>query len=124
MQLDLLTADVAVTRPHKRARQTSRAIYRRQRDEDTRRQAEGRETRKAMVLRCLAAYWNRYQESPTARELFAWMQGQGEPVDDINSVRPKLFYLEQDGLIEARGERVCAESGERVRTWAVKELGS
>lgn len=108
----------------KRQRQTAREVYRRQRADDTTRAAAGRETRKGQVLRCLAAYWNRFQVSPTALELLAWMLSSGERVRDVNDVRPKLHYLFKDGLVEPRAKRTCSVSGMTVWTWAVREAGS
>ena len=123
-QLGLLDAVVADERPRKRQRQTAREVYRRQRAEDVKRAKAGKETRQAQVLRCLAAYWNQRQVSPTASELLAWMLARGERVKDCNDVRPKLFYLVKKGLVEARGKRPCGVSKKTVHTWAVREIGS
>lgn len=111
-------------RVHKRARQTSREVYRVARAQDIQRAKTGKETRKAQVLRNLAAYWNRFQRSPTALELLAWMQERGERVRDVNDVRPKLHYLFKDGLVESAGTRRCIITGKNVHTWRVREAGS
>jgi sulfur relay (sulfurtransferase) DsrC/TusE family protein len=108
-----------VSRPHKAQRSTARAAYARQRAQDEAKRQAGKETREGQVLRCLAAFWNRFQHSPTARELLAWMQRQGEPVDDVNSCRPRLTYLCERGLVEAAAKRKCAVSGVLVHTWRV-----
>jgi len=124
-QQSLLDELVREERPHKRQRQSAREIYRRKRDEDIVAAKQNEETREGMVLRCLAAHWNRYQESPTARELFAWMKARGERVDDINSVRPRLTKLVDElGLVEIAGKRVCRQSGEKVSTYRVREMGT
>lgn len=111
-------------RPHKRQRQTARLVYARKRDEDKAKAKAGKETREGQVLRCLAAWWNRYQTSPTALELLAWMKEQGEPVFDVNSVRPRIRQLVEDGLVEPRAKRRCIVSGMTVHTWSVREAGS
>lgn len=112
-------------RPHKRQRATARAVYHRQRAIDEEKQANGKgETRKAQVLRLLARFWNVHQYSPTALELLEWARLQGEKLFDVNSIRPKLFYLEKDGLVEVRAKRKCTVSKLTVQTWAVREIGS
>lgn len=123
-QPSLLTDVQREERPHKRQRKVAREIYRRQRTEDAVKAEQGRETRQGQVLRCLSHFWNRRQYSPTALELLAFMQANGERVRDANDVRPKLFYLEQKGLVEKAGERACRVTGQVVMTWRVKEAGS
>lgn len=113
-----------VPRAHKAQRTTAREVYRRQRAIDQARAVMGGETREGQVLRCLAAYWNRHQASPTARELLAWMHDQGEPVDDVNSVRPRINALVAHGLVEPRAKRPCRITKKTVWTWAVREIGS
>lgn len=116
--------DPPTPRTHKRQRQTAREVYRRARDRDKVKAEAGQETREEQVLRCLAAYWNRFQASPTALELLAWMRECGEPVFDVNSIRPRLKELVDDGLVEPRAKRKCIVSGQTVWTWAVREVGS
>lgn len=123
-QLSLLDAVQRREKPYKRQRQTARAVYAVRRAADKARAAAGEETREGQVLRVLAWHWNKTQCSPTARELFAWAVYHGEPLDDINSVRPRLTALVESGLIEVAGKRVCAVSGKRVSTWRVREAGS
>jgi hypothetical protein len=110
--------------PHKPARQTSREVYRFQRERDKRRAAAGKETGEGRVLRVLAWHWNRTQRSPTAYELLAWGQAHGEPFFDINSVRPALTRLLRRGLVEIRGKRRCSVRRQVASTWAVREAGS
>lgn len=111
-------------RAWKRQRQTAREVYRVQRAEDIAKAEAGKETREGQVLRLLAAHWNFTQVSPTARELFVWaVNMRHERLDDINSIRPRIFSLVQAGLVEPRAPRRCAVSGKRVRTWAVREIG-
>jgi hypothetical protein len=111
-------------RLHKAARQTSRQIYRDQRARDRVREAAGVETRRGRVLRVLAAYWNRWQRSPTASELYTYAAQHGEPFRNVAEVRPRLTELVRGGLVEPRGPRRCTITGAVVRTWAVREIGS
>jgi len=109
----------------KRQRQTAREVYRVRRAEDIAKAEAGQETREGQVLRLLAAHWNHTQHSPTARELFVWaVNVRGERLDDINSIRPRISMLVDQGLVEPRAKRRCAVSGKTVTTWAVREMGS
>lgn len=114
----------AEPRPHKRVRQTSREVYRRQRTEDRQKAEAGKETREGQVLRLLAWHWNETQTSPTALELLTWARAKGERLFDVNSIRPRLNALVQAGLVEPRAKRTCDVSGMTVWTWAVREIGS
>lgn len=120
-QPSLLDAVVRAEKPYKRVRQTSRESYRRQRAIDVQKAQDGEEERKAQVLRCLAAWWNRHQEWPTARELYEGMRQIGESVDDINSVRPRLTSLCDVGLVEAGAKRKCRCSGRTVHVWRITQ---
>lgn len=122
-QLSLLDRVQQREKPYKRQRQTARAVYAVRRAADQARAAAGEETREGQILRVLAWHWNATQTSPTARELFAWAVDRGEPLDDINSVRPRITALVECGLVEAAGKRACAISGKRVSTWRVCEIG-
>lgn len=122
-QLSLLSAVETVEKPHKRVRTTSRAVYARQRDTDVQREADGKETREGRVLRCLAAWFNRYQYSPTAYELFHRMVKTGESVTDLNDVRPRLTSLCDKGLVRACKKRRCTVTKKTVLTWKVREAG-
>jgi hypothetical protein len=116
--------DVSIARLHKPARQTSREIYRRQRDADQVREAAGLETRRGRVLWLLAAFWNRWQRSPTASELFAFAAERNEPFRNVAELRPRLTELVRAGLIEPRGKRRCIVTGAVVHVWAIREIGS
>lgn len=117
--------ETAVPRlPHKRARATSRQVYREQRATDKVREAAGLETRRGCVLRLLAYYWNIRQVSPTASELFEFAEQRGERFRNVAELRPRLTELTEAGLIEPRGPRTCRVTGATVRTWAVREIGS
>jgi hypothetical protein len=121
-QLSLL--EPRTPRQHKAQRQTAREVYRVQREQDKAKRVAGKEDREAQVLRCLAAFWNARQFSPTALELLDWMMAHGERAFDVNSVRPRITALVANGLVEARGKRQCVVSGKTVHTWAVREAGS
>lgn len=123
-QPSLLSDAALAERPWKRQRSTARAVYAEQRAKDIAKRAAGRETREGAVLRCLSAWWNRYQTSPTALELLAWMRARERSVFDINSVRPRITALVESGLVESAGKRKCSQSGKRVHTWRVREIGS
>ena len=113
-----------IPQAHKRARQTSREVYRLQRDKDKARAAAGRETRAGQALRILAWRWNVTQTSPTALELFEWGVAHGERLFNAAAFRPRLNQLLKLGLIEPRSRRTCAISGSLASTWAVREIGS
>lgn len=118
----LFDADVRL--PHKRARQTARAVYHVRRTQDSAAAAAGRETRQGAVLRLLAAFWNRHQFSPTSYELFVFTREHGALFRDIAALRPRLTELTQIGLIEPAAPRRCRITGEICRTWRVREAGS
>jgi hypothetical protein len=109
-------------RPHKRVRDTSKLAY-----------AIGRETfegRKADALRHLAAYWNRFNHSPTSAELTAWTD-KGEhlfpsPAFQVALLRMRrgLSDLKRLGLAEPHHKRICEFTGRLVETWRVREAGS
>lgn len=109
-------------RPHKRVRDTSKEAY-----------AIGRQVfsgRKANALRHLAAYWNRFQESPTAAELTTW-------VDELHhhytsdhfkvavlTMRRGLSDLKADGIAIPGFPRRCMVTNRYAETWRVREVGS
>lgn len=110
---------------HKPARQTSREAFRQRRAEDDVAASEGRETRQAAALRVVEAYWNAFQKAGTSYELFRFHEESGERVFfDVASFRPRLTELFRDGLIEPVGPRACSVTGQIVRTWRVREIGS
>lgn len=111
-------------RQHKRTRQTSRQVYRKRREMDRQLESHGRETSRGAVLRCLSAYWNYFQRSPTAYELWQWARARGERFRDVNAIRPRLTELIAEGLVEPRAKRPCGVTGTVAHTWAVREAGS
>lgn len=119
--IDPVTAEVRPVKVWKRQRSTAVAVHNRKRDEDKAKAAAGQETREAQVLRCINAYWNRFQRTPTALELLRWMKNKGERVFDVNSIRPRITKLVREGLAEKRMKRRCRVSGETVLTWGARE---
>lgn len=116
-----VTAEVRTVKAHKRQRATAVAVHNLKRDEDKKKAAAGQETREAQVLRCMDAYWNRFQRRPTALELMRWMKNKGERVFDVNSIRPRITKLVSQRLVESKGKRPCRVSGQTVCTWGARE---
>lgn len=120
-RVDPVTEEVRTVKVHKRQRGTAVAVHNLKRDEDKKKAAAGEETREAQVLRCMDAYWNRFQRRPTALELLRWMKNKGERVFDINSIRPRITWLVKNGLAEKKTKRRCRVSGQLVWTWGARE---
>lgn len=99
-------------------------VERLQRATDRVLESAGKETRRGRVLRILGWHWHVTQTSPTALELLVWGQTHGESLFDVNSVRPRLTELVGLGLVEPGTPRICKVSGQLVRTWRVREIGS
>jgi hypothetical protein len=106
-------------RQHKQVRTTSKLAYN-----------IGRETfkgRKATVLRCLAAFWNRWQTSPTSAELAKWADPTPAQSWDFALLltRRGLSDLKAVGIVEPvpNGERECGVTHHRCETWRVVERG-
>jgi hypothetical protein len=118
------------------ATQVREKIRRRVRPSSIGQYAIGRDTivvqREAEALRRVAAYWNRWQRSPTIGELAAKMLR-----DNRCAVNPESWQfmgarlwlargisgLQEDGLIESAGERRCGQTGVTVCTWRVTLAG-
>lgn len=111
-------------RPHKRQRQTARQAERDRREQDRQAKARGKETRSARVLRVLSWHWHRTQKSPTAYELLHWARANGEFFFDINTIRPRLTELVEQGLVAPGTKRRCEVTQEVVHTWQIREAGS
>ncbi len=116
-----VTGEVRTVRAHKRQRGTARGAYALKRAADQKKQDVGQETREGQVLRCLAAYFNRFQRRPTALEVMRWMKNKGERVFDINSIRPRITKLVELQVVTSYPKRRCRVSGLTVCTWGVKE---
>ena len=98
----------------KRVRQTSIAAY-----------AEARESlvgRKADVLRWLAAWWNRYQNSPTSAELSAWVTSVTMSRDaKLLYIRRGLSDLQKIGVVETVEKRPCRQTERTCHVWRVTQ---
>lgn len=107
-------------RPHKRVRESSKAVY-----------AIGRAKfvgRQAKALRWLAAYWNHYNQSPTSAELavFSYLPGGCFECHKL-LVRRGLSDLHRTGIIEhvpPRSLHVCRVTKRCADRWRVREIGS
>lgn len=120
-KIDPVTEEVRTVKAHKRQRGTARGAYARKRAQDQQKAAAGQETREGQVLRCLAAYFNRFQRRPTALELMRWMKNKGERLFDVNSIRPRITALVRAQVATGYPKRICRVSGLLVTTWGVKE---
>jgi hypothetical protein len=123
-QMGLLDTVTREVRPHKSQRSTARAVFHAHEASERAKASAGKETREGQVLRLLAAFWDARQVSPTALELLQWATYRGERLFDINSIRPRINALVAKGLVEPRAKRKCQVSGQVVRTWGVREIGS
>ena len=119
--IDPVTTEVRTVKAHKRQRGTAVGAYVKRRDRDIALAAAGKETREGQVLRCLSAYFNRFQRRPSANELMRWMKNKGEGVFDINSIRPRITALVKARLVKAYKKRPCRVSGVTVCTWGARE---
>lgn len=120
-KINPVTTEVTVVKAHKRQRGTAVGAYVKRRDADKAKAAAGIETREAQVLRCLSAYFNRFQRRPSSLELMRWMQNKGEGVFDINSIRPRITALVAAKVVMAYPKRTCRVSGQTVCTWGAVE---
>jgi hypothetical protein len=117
VQLSLLTEAARVERPRKRVRAVSREAYARVR-------ATNAGRRRDDVLRCAAAYYNRYQVWLTDAELTDWMFRQGElDRNDPNLVRPRRFELYKMGLMAPEPRRICRVTRKSAHPWRIKAAG-
>jgi DNA-binding transcriptional ArsR family regulator len=108
-----------------------RRIRRNVRQTSIQQYAEGRERfvgRRGDVLRWLSAYYYRVQVWPTAAELtkaenpeLAFLEPEFQ-MEQLN-IRRGLSDLQQAGVVEANGARVCRVSGRHVQSWRVVPVG-
>jgi len=94
----------------------------------------------ARVFRCLAAYYNRFQQWPTRAELTEWMFSRREiPRRNINSVAPRISELLNGwhvklpdgtrrrvggGAVELLPVRRCRVNGDAAHPVRIRESGS
>lgn len=74
--------------------------------------------RQQFVRAQLVAFHAQYACWPTALELLRLVTSQQAYRHfDVNSIRPRLFELEEQGYVAHGVKRPCAVSGKRVYTW-------
>ena len=125
--------------PRKIVRRVCRENANRLRDEAKRDRADGRETKEQRVLRCLAAFFNRYAYWPTPAELTRRMFETRElPKDAVNLCAPRLSELVNGkvkrgadgqkvrvggGVCELLPLRVCRVNGDDAHPVRIREVG-
>ncbi len=129
-------------KPHKRVRETSVTAY-----------EQGRESfngRKGDVLRWLAAFWNKYNFSPTSAELSEWLLMRSDQDTHTGCLNCLTLYVRRglsdlqrpsrkiQSAVESQGDaakkakkriakdgtRTCSITGEEVETWRIIERGT
>lgn len=129
----------AVRPARKIVRQVCRENANRLRDEAKADREAGRETKEQRVLRCLAAFFNRYAYWPTPAELTRRMFETAEIVQNrVNLVAPRLSELVNGkvkrsadgskirvggGICEQRPLRTCKVNGDDAHPVAICEVG-
>lgn len=80
-------------------------------------------TRQAFIREQLGHYRTRYGCWPTGLELLRFITATVASCRhfDVNSVRPRLFELAEQGYVGHGVKRACAVSGKVVYTWVVTE---
>lgn len=80
-------------------------------------------TRQTFIREQLGHYRTRYGCWPTGLELLRFIVATVTSAGhfDVNSVRPRLFELEEQGYVGHGVKRTCAISGKVVYTWLVTE---
>lgn len=74
--------------------------------------------RQAFVQTELAAFIDSRHYFPTSLELLVYVQRKYRAeAYDVNSIRPRLFELEQHGRVRHGVRRRCDVSGKTVMTW-------
>lgn len=74
--------------------------------------------RQLFVRQQLEAFIAEYSQAPTALELVRFVASKfPQRMVDVNTIRPRLFEMEQQGWVEHGEKRQCAISGKKVYTW-------
>lgn len=116
-QLGLLTEIERIDKPRKRVRQVSVQGY-----ADLRGNVE---QRREFVLRKLAAFWNRYQQSPTCAELTDWLWRSNQiDRNDPNIVRPRVTELVDLGVCKYGDKRIDRVTRKSARPISIVEIGA
>lgn len=97
----------------KRQAETAIAVYR----QDIQPTLQGRQL---FVRQQLVAFIEHYQQEPTSKELLVFIASRF-PQDefDLNTVRPRLTEMHEQGWVCHAGKRDCSVTHKRVYTWGV-----
>ena|SRR5688572_18147981 len=93
--------------------ETARTVYR----EDILPTLHGRQL---FVRQQLEAFLAEYQQAPTAKELLVFIASRFPQREfDLNSVRPRLTEMCEQGWVGHGEKRLCSITGKRVWTWTL-----
>lgn len=74
--------------------------------------------RQLFVRQQLVAFLDQYKQEPTAKELLVFIASRFPQREfDLNSVRPRLTEMEEQGWVCHAGKRLCTVTNKRVYTW-------
>lgn len=78
--------------------------------------------RQQFVKEELAAFYRMRQQWPTGRELLRFTTARYPAGQfDVNSIRPRLFELRDQGWVTSYDKRTCLVSGKTVFVWELKD---
>jgi len=78
--------------------------------------------RQLFVRQQLVSFIATYQQDPTALELVRFIAAQyPQRLIDVNTVRPRLHEMKDQGWVQASDKRPCSVSHKRVYTWHPSE---
>lgn len=78
--------------------------------------------RQAFIRAQLDAFITEYRQDPTALELVRYIASQfPQRLIDVNTVRPRLHEMAEQGWVSASQKRRCSVSGKTVYTWRPSE---
>lgn len=76
--------------------------------------------RQLFVRQQLEAFIDHYKQEPTAKELLVFVASRFPQKDfDLNSVRPRLTEMHEQGWVCHAGKRLCTVTNKRVYTWGL-----
>lgn len=91
--------------------ETAKAVYR----QDIQPTLHGRQL---FVRQQLETFLVEYSQAPTALELVRFVGSKfPQRLVDVNTIRPRLFEMEQQGWVGHGEKRLCTISGKKVYTW-------
>lgn len=78
--------------------------------------------RQLFVRQQLVSFIDRYGQDPTALELVRFIASQfPQRLIDVNTVRPRLHEMAEQGWVSASQKRRCSVSAKTVYTWRPSE---